>query len=76
VTGARVTVRRGGVSLRVDLRPLAVAGALAVAAAAVVVVSVAVGEFAIPPGDVVASLFGAGDRATDFVGSTCACRAR
>ena len=67
MTTARVTVRRAGVSLRLDARPLAVAGLLTALAIAVLVLSVAVGEFSIPLPDVVASLAGAGDRATDFI---------
>jgi iron complex transport system permease protein len=67
VSTARVTVRRAGVSLRLDVRPLAVAGLLMALAAAVLVLSVAVGEFSIPLADVLASLVGAGDRATDFI---------
>ena len=34
---------------------------------ALLVISVGTGEIAIPPGDVVATLFGGGDRATSFV---------
>ena len=55
------------VSLRLDVRPLAVTAALALVAAATLVLSVAVGEFPVPPLDVLASLAGAGDTATDFI---------
>jgi iron complex transport system permease protein len=64
---SRITLRRGSVSVRADVRPLAVATALGAAGLLVLVVSVAVGEFSIPLADVVASLAGAGDRATDFI---------
>jgi iron complex transport system permease protein len=67
VSAQRITLRRGRASVRLDLRPLAVAGALAAAAAIVLVASVALGELAIAPLDVVAALAGAGDRATSFV---------
>lgn len=63
----RVVVRRGGMSLRVDVRTLGVAGVLLCAALAAVVASVAAGEFPIPPLDVVVTLVGAGDEATDFI---------
>jgi iron complex transport system permease protein len=67
VTGRRVVVRGLGVSGRLDLRWLAVTGALAALAFAALVASVAIGEFAVPPAEVIRSLAGAGDRATDFI---------
>lgn len=67
MSATRVTLRRGRASVRVDLRLLGIAGGLAVATFALVVASVAVGEFAVPPLDVVATLVGAGDQATDFI---------
>ncbi|MDA0180472.1 iron chelate uptake ABC transporter family permease subunit [Solirubrobacter phytolaccae] len=63
----RITVRAGGVSLRFHARSAAVTTALFVAMLAGLVASVAVGEFAIPPADVVNTLVGAGDQATNFV---------
>jgi iron complex transport system permease protein len=62
-----VNVRRGGVSFRLDLRVAAVAAALGAGILAALTVSVAVGEFRVPPLDVLRSLTGAGDRATDYV---------
>jgi iron complex transport system permease protein len=67
VSRRRVIVRRGALSMRFDVRPLAVTGALAAAALLALVVSVALGEFAVPPLDVVAALVGAGDTATHFI---------
>jgi iron complex transport system permease protein len=67
VTRRRVTVRRGAVSLRLDVRPAAVTGALAAATLLVFVLSIALGEFAVPPLDVVSTLVGAGDSATHFI---------
>ena len=63
----RVAIRRGGVSLRVDLRLAVVTAALAVATLAAVAASVALGEFAVPLGDVLASLAGAGDKASNYI---------
>jgi iron complex transport system permease protein len=67
VSARRITVRRGRASVRLDVRPLAVAAALAAAMLLAVVASVALGELAIAPVDVIAALAGAGDRATRFV---------
>jgi iron complex transport system permease protein len=67
VTARRLTVRRGGASIRVDLRPVAVAAAVTALSLLVLVLSVALGEFSIPLSDTVASLLGAGTRATDFI---------
>jgi iron complex transport system permease protein len=67
VTERRVTLRRGGASVRLDVRPLAVAGALGATTVLGLVMSVALGEFHILPLDVVATLVGAGDRATEFI---------
>ncbi len=63
----RVILRRGALSLRVDARPLAVTGALGAATLLALVMSVALGEFAVPPLDVVSALVGAGDQATHFI---------
>jgi iron complex transport system permease protein len=67
VSTRRITIRRAGVSTRVDVRTLALVGALAAAALLALLASVALGELAIAPGDVLAALFGAGDRATSFI---------
>jgi iron complex transport system permease protein len=67
VTGRRITVRRRAASMRIDARPLAVSAALGALSLVVLVVSVALGEFSIPVADVLASLAGAGSRATDFI---------
>jgi iron complex transport system permease protein len=55
--------RRG----RLDLRVLAVTGALAVAMLLALMTSVALGEFPLAPLDVVGALAGAGDAATTFI---------
>lgn len=64
---ARVELRRGGLSARLDLRVLLVLAALCAAAAAAFTASVALGEFPLSPGDVLAALVGAGDRTTGFI---------
>ena len=64
---ARLVVRPGGASLRLDVRSAAVCAALAAAALAAFVVSLAVGEFPVPLPDVLAALAGAGDDATHFI---------
>jgi iron complex transport system permease protein len=48
-------------------RSVAVGGTLAAAVLALLVISVGTGEIAIPPGEVIATLLGGGDRATGFV---------
>jgi iron complex transport system permease protein len=67
VSRRRVTLRHGAASVRIDVRPAAVTAALGVAAVLVVCLSVALGEFAIPLPDVVATLIGAGDQGTNFI---------
>jgi iron complex transport system permease protein len=67
VSRRRVIVRRGAFSVRIDARPLAVTAALGAASLLAVVMSVALGEFAVPPLDVVSALVGAGDQATHFI---------
>ena len=62
-----IVVRRGPVSFRAGRRTLAVAAALSAVAAAALVAGIAVGEYPVPPLDVLASLAGAGDPAVDFV---------
>jgi len=63
----RLVVRRGQASLRIDVHVLLTAAALGALSLLALVVSVAVGEFAVPLLDVVASLAGAGDPAVDFI---------
>ena len=63
----RVAIRPGGASLRVDLRLVAVTAALTAGLLLAVAASVALGEFALPLADVVRSLVGAGDRATNYI---------
>ncbi|MGH2946674.1 MAG: iron chelate uptake ABC transporter family permease subunit, partial [Solirubrobacteraceae bacterium] len=63
----RIVVRPGAASVRVDVRALAVSAALAAMTLAALVVSVALGEYSLPPLDVVGSLVGAGDPAVDFI---------
>jgi iron complex transport system permease protein len=63
----RVALRRGGASIRIDLRLAALTGALTLATALALAVSVALGEYAVPPLDVLQTLAGAGDRATSYI---------
>ncbi len=67
MSARRLTLRRGRASVRLDVRPLVVAAALAAGALGAVLASVALGELAIAPLDVVSALAGAGDPATSFV---------
>lgn len=67
LAGRTVTVRRGGLSLRVDTRSVLVGAALLLLALVALVLSVMLGEFPVPFADAVASLVGAGDQATDFI---------
>lgn len=67
MTGRRLTVRRGPVSLRLDVRVLATLGALGAVAAAAFTASVAQGDFPVPVADVLAALAGGGDQATSFI---------
>ena len=62
-----IVVRSGPVSFRAGRRPLAVTAVLSAVAFAALVAGVALGEFAVPPLDVLASLAGAGDPAVDFI---------
>jgi iron complex transport system permease protein len=62
-----IVVRSGPVSFRAGRRPLAVTASLSAVALAALVAGVALGEFAVPPLDVLASLAGAGDPAVDFI---------
>lgn len=63
----RVTLRAGGASIRFDVRSAAVTTALLAATLAALVTSIALGEFAVPPADVISALVGASDQATRFV---------
>ena len=63
----RLTLRSGALSLRIDVRTLAVLGALTAATLAVFTVHLGRGEFPIPAPDVLAALVGAGDQATSFI---------
>jgi iron complex transport system permease protein len=67
VSARRVTLRRRRLSARVDLGLVALLGTLAVVVLAALVTSVALGDVAIAPLDVVASLAGAGDAADEFI---------
>ena len=62
-----IVVRRGPVSFRAGRRTLAVTAALSAVAAAALLAGIAVGEYPVPPLDVLASLAGAGDPAVDFI---------
>jgi iron complex transport system permease protein len=59
--------RRGGVSVRVDGRSLAVTLVILLAALVVFAWSLTVGDFSIPLADVVSTLVGAGDSDSDFI---------
>ena len=63
----RITVRTRAISLRVDLRVVAVLAALAAAALLVLTVSVGHGEYFIPADEVLATLVGAGQQTTNFI---------
>jgi iron complex transport system permease protein len=63
----RLTLRSGALSLRVDVRTLAVFATLAAATLAVFTVHLGRGEFPIAAPDVLAALIGAGDQATSFI---------
>ncbi|MFI6643456.1 FecCD family ABC transporter permease [Streptomyces sp. NPDC050504] len=66
-TGPVKAVRVGGLSVRVEPRAAAVVLVLAVVAFAVGVVLIGSGDFDIPPGDVVATLFGQGTFQQEFI---------
>jgi iron complex transport system permease protein len=67
VSRRRVTVRAGALSLRADLRVLAVLAVAGAATLAAFTFHVGRGEFPIAPPDVLGALVGAGDRATSFI---------
>ena len=60
-------VRSGPVSLKADRRVLAATAALSLVSLAAVVAGIALGEFPVPPLEVLASLAGAGSPAIDFI---------
>jgi iron complex transport system permease protein len=63
----RLSVRACGLSLRVDLRVLAVLGTFAALTLGAFTLNVGRGEFAIAPPDVLAALAGGGEEATRFI---------
>ncbi|MER6789057.1 iron chelate uptake ABC transporter family permease subunit [Streptomyces sp. NPDC000658] len=65
--GPRALRTRGGLSIRLDPRALTVVVLLAVAALAAGVVLIGTGDFPIPAGDVVRTLFGHGDAGQEFI---------
>ncbi len=66
-TVRRIVVRRGPLSARLEARALTVGGVLLLATLAALTLHVGRGEYPIAPGDVLAALVGAGDKATSFV---------
>jgi iron complex transport system permease protein len=64
---ARLTVRSRGFSRLLDLRSLAVCAGAVVVGIVAAALSVSLGEFAIPLGDVAATLVGAGTRSDQFI---------
>jgi iron-siderophore transport system permease protein len=67
MSARRVSLRAHGLSVRVDLRVLAVLGLLGALTLVALTLNVGRGEFAIAPPDVLAALVGGGDEATRFV---------
>ncbi|MEH3054666.1 MAG: iron ABC transporter permease [Patulibacter minatonensis] len=67
MSAGRITLRRRGLSLRIDLRSVLLCGALLAVALVALVLSVALGELRVPFADAVRSIFGAGNPATDFI---------
>lgn len=63
----RITVRSRAFSLRVDLRVLGVLGVVGIATLLAFTLNIGRGEFQIAPLDVLATLVGAGDDATNFI---------
>jgi iron complex transport system permease protein len=66
-TGRRITVRRGRLSLRLAARSLVAGLVLAAATLVALGLSVALGKFSVAPLDVLATLAGAGDGASEFI---------
>jgi iron complex transport system permease protein len=67
VSTRRITVRSRWFSLRVDLRVLVILATLGAATLIALTLNIARGEFEIPPLDVLATLVGAGEHATNFI---------
>ena len=65
--GTRVVLRGGGLSVRVQVRAVAVGAALLLAALAIALVNLSSGDFPVPVADVLRSLAGRGDAGTDFI---------
>ncbi|MEU6147399.1 iron chelate uptake ABC transporter family permease subunit [Streptomyces sp. NPDC047081] len=63
----RVLRTPGGLSLRLDVRAVTVVTLLLLAASAASVVLIGTGDFPIPAGDVVRTLFGNGDAGQEFI---------
>ena len=66
-SGTKAVVRAGGVSLRWDPRIAAVGAVLLLVACGAAVFVVGTGDFPIPAAEVVQTLLGQGDRATEFI---------
>ncbi|GAA2701092.1 FecCD family ABC transporter permease [Actinoplanes palleronii] len=62
-----ITLRAGGLSIRVHPRSLAVGAVLLLIALAVALVNLTTGDFPVPVADVLRSLGGRGDAGTDFI---------
>jgi iron complex transport system permease protein len=67
VSARRITVRSQRFSMRLDLRSLTALAVLMAGALLAFVASVSLGEYSIPPGEVLGALAGAGDQATSFI---------
>lgn len=67
MSGRRLTIRRAGLSLRLDARAAALLAGMVVVTLAVLTLNLARGEFPIPPLDVLAALAGTGDEANRFI---------
>lgn len=70
VTGRVLRCRRGGLSLRVAPRSIAVGVALVIALLAVSAITLATGEFRLPLGEVLRALAGQGSGAAEFIVTT------
>ncbi|MFG1603231.1 FecCD family ABC transporter permease [Actinoplanes sp. NPDC049265] len=67
MTTTHLTVRAGGLSLRLHTRALVVGAGLLLVALAIALVNLSVGDFPVPVADVLRSLAGRGDAGTDFI---------
>jgi iron complex transport system permease protein len=70
VTALVLRSRRGGVSVRVPMRPVLVGAGLAVVTAALAVIAIGTGDYPVSPGEVIDALLGGGSRATSFIVET------